>query len=169
MNFNDDVRYQGRYMHLPMTRFHQNGINTDSSTPEENVEGTISYNESNHKSCELESSGKDQENNRWKRRRSWSRSPLHHRMDRSRSRSRDRYGRDRSKSPVHKFSRGNRSYRSDNTKGDVSNRGRWRRDHHQNEVSNRWNGRGKRRGGPTRRMPPRSAKHRDCSNQIKEK
>lgn len=167
-------RYQGRYMHLPMTRFHQNRINEDSSIPGKPTEETISYTESHSKKQQVEPLEKDNDsrhdtNNRWKRCRSWSRSrsrsPLDHRMNRSRSRSRERYGRDRSKSPVSNSSRRNRFYRDGNNKWDASSRGRWRRSNNQNEH-NRYQWKGKKRGEVTRRMPPRSAKHRDSSNQM---
>ena len=166
-------RYQGRFMHLPMTRFHQNGINEQSSISGKGVEELTNHNEFNHKSHEQESTCKDHGDHPnmidgWKRRRSWSRShsrsPLHQRMDRSRSRSRDRHERPRSKNPVHEFSRRHRSHRDDDINCDISYRGRWRRDKKQNQFNSRHNWREKRRGGMTRRMPPRSAKHRDCSN-----
>ena len=143
-------KYQGRYMHLPLKRFHQNGATIPEPIRHDDNTSRPDYNE-------------------WSGRRSWQRS-----RDRSRSRSRDRevsgerevskrWERSKSKSPpirqsgIHRNEGQDRDFRGN---GRSNYGGRWKHGRRNNNSSRRnsWHTGG---NWNSHKMTPRDSRHRD--------
>jgi len=178
-------KYQGRYMHLPLKRFHQNGVTIpeehlmhcqngnscgdNDDDDEEEVETSLRI----HNNSSSSSSSPWEDRRTWERKRSRSRS-------RSRSRDRnDRWSNGRSQSPT-QLRHGNsirnhddrhRDFRNNN--GRCGNGGRWKHNYRRNNESsntrytnnnnhNYRRGRGRQKNhcnSPNRMMTPRDPRH----------